>query len=90
MNTVGRYELRDTTLQNTKVLNGLRHFRWIPQIKYTISKNQLIKCIFHMKVTECTSLLSKFDVIDLEEVDVRREGAQQVENVVATVIPDDT
>jgi len=42
-----------------------------------------------MKVTECTSLLSKFDAIDLEEVDIRREGAQQVENVVATVIPDD-
>jgi hypothetical protein len=43
-----------------------------------------------MKVTECTSLLSKLDAIDLEEVDVRREGAQQVEDVVATVIPDDT
>ncbi len=41
-------------------------------------------------ITKSFSLLAQFDPIHLEEVDVRRESPQEVQDVVSTVIADDS
>ena len=43
-----------------------------------------------MKITESACLLAELDSFDFEEVDVWGEGAQQVEDVMATVVSDDS